>query len=162
MSTTQDLTTWAQERLTKLYSPSEGDDAAATFEATCSPDINISVNGESTTREKLKQDITGASIGKVELNWDNCIAVPKDDQNPNDAGIVAGFVTLTRHLPFRIRAATAQSQSIVCFQAKVESGPASTDQNGWDNRRIVELHQTVLHKPFNANIHATHPGNTTT
>jgi len=138
MSDSCDLTTWAQRHISAIYEAQSEDDLHHAFEAAFSPSLETFVNHERVSRESIKDDMVqrrGAAISSS-VKWENVMAVPKDREKPDEvhflckiclrhilmlcgqAGIVAGFLIVTRSLRFRIRVSHAQLLTILTINAK--------------------------------------------
>ena len=83
-----ELNTWTREHLTNLYTASSDEEVEERFEGTMGKDVKLTVNGEETTREKLKETVRalrGAAVSTHvefgELRKD--VAVP-----PGESGAV--------------------------------------------------------------------------
>ena len=83
-----ELNTWTREHLTSLYTASSDEEVEERFEGTMGKDVKLTVNGEETTREKLKETVRalrGAAVSTHvefgELRKD--VAVP-----PGEGGAV--------------------------------------------------------------------------
>jgi hypothetical protein len=121
-----------------MYEAASDEDLHKSFEATFSPHSEIFVNYENLSRESMKDDLMkrrGAAVS-TSVKWENVMAVPKDQKKPDEvyfqcmkqlrkmlikwyqAGIVAGFLIVTRSLRFRIRVTPAQLQTILTISAK--------------------------------------------
>ncbi|KII95398.1 hypothetical protein PLICRDRAFT_170055 [Plicaturopsis crispa FD-325 SS-3] len=140
---TPSLQAWAQTHLSALY---ESSDPNAAFEAAFSPSAQIYLNHEALGRPDLKERVVGrvgAAANGASVKWENIIAVPKEKGDEN-AGIVAGFLVVTRSLRFRIRAAPAQTQTFITISAKIEQDPSVAPDASGDRRRIVHLFETAL------------------
>jgi len=100
----------------------------------------------------MKRRAAGVSAS---VKWENYMVVPKDGDNPDEAGIVAGFLVVTRSLKFRIRAAPAQLQTILTLNSKIEQDVTAEGDEDGDRRRIVHLFMTLVDK--RPPIHFAHP-----
>jgi hypothetical protein len=138
MSTESDLTTWAHQHISAIYEANSDHDLRKAFENTFSPSSEFFVNHQRVSRESMKEDMTKrrAACVSASVKWENSMVVPKDGDKPDEvcsyvtrnqnftlilccqAGIVAGFLVVTRSLKFRIRAAPAQLQTILTVNAK--------------------------------------------
>lgn len=88
MSSTQqqDLETWVKQKLESLYLNKVDGEFDAYFESVFAPDVQLTVNDESVTREQFKQDLKNfqfaATSGSVD--WEHIEVKPKDEEKPND------------------------------------------------------------------------------
>ncbi|KIM80538.1 hypothetical protein PILCRDRAFT_822258 [Piloderma croceum F 1598] len=157
MSDSCDLTTWAQRHISAIYEAQSEDDFHHAFEAAFSPSLETFVNHEQVSRESIKDDMVQRRAAAISSSakWENVMAVPKDQEKPDEAGIVAGFLIVTRSLRFRIRVSHAQLLTILTINAKIEQDAAAVADEHGDHRRIVHLFMTMADK--RAPIHFPHP-----
>lgn len=195
MSTSCDLTTWAQKHISAIFEARSDDDLHHSFDAAFSSSSEIFVNHEQLSREWMREDMIkrrGAAIS-ASVKWENVMVVPNDQDKPYEvlywcvqcvqqilmkcgqAGIVAGFLIVTRALKFRIRVSPAQLQTIITINAKyfvyslwqmkalirsnrIEQDAAAVADEHGDRRRIVHLFMTMTDK--RPPIHFPHPRST--
>ncbi|KAJ7147382.1 hypothetical protein C8R46DRAFT_548278 [Mycena filopes] len=152
------LADWTAAQLTALYASPDNDaeDKAATdaaFAATFAPDAEIYLNharvGAAELREFVETRRAGAAF---ECKSEDLVQGPvstvtgEEEEAEADAGttIVAGTATLVRTHKFRIRAAPAQTRTVIVFSARIKETPT---------RQIVQLFHTAVDKPFKVNLH---------
>ncbi|KZP20258.1 hypothetical protein FIBSPDRAFT_742531 [Athelia psychrophila] len=140
-----DLQTWAQNKVTALYSAETDEQLKQAFESTFTPSVHIKMNSEPMNREDLKSDLVQrrAAAASSAVEWDNAEFKAKDEQTPDDvphiqAGTFNGSFTVKRSMKYRIRAAPAQLHTIITWNAQIEkdSSVAADPGNAY---RIVDL-----------------------
>ena len=154
MSNPVDHATWLQSRLTAVCESENEDSFQNSFNPMFAPGCQVIVNHTPIAIETFKDQLRtslGASVS-AKTDWENVItASPKtredDQESPQcstseEASIVAAFLTITRSMKFRIRAAPAQRQSLVHLSAKIE-GNGTEDADG---RRITSLWWTSVER----------------
>ncbi|KIM72864.1 hypothetical protein PILCRDRAFT_829531 [Piloderma croceum F 1598] len=156
MSDSCDLTTWAQRHISAIYEAQSEDDLHNAFEAAFSPSLETFVNHEQMSRESIKDDMVQRRAAAISssVKWENVMVVPKNPEKPDEAGIVAGFLIITRSLRFRIRVSHAQLLTTLTINAKIEQDATAVADEHGDRRRIVHLFMTMEDK--RAPIHFPH------
>ncbi|KAF5362762.1 hypothetical protein D9758_011730 [Tetrapyrgos nigripes] len=156
------LTEWAQSRINSLYelhSTSESAEepestgAGTKFSSIFAPNAVIYHNHSQISVEEFQKEISQA-FGAVGSNveWKECVESPESKEN-SQAGIVAGFLHVTRTLKFRIRASPAKNNTFICISAKIEEDPTfDADEHG-DHRRITQLFHTSVSKAAPVHFH---------
>lgn len=192
MSTSTSNAAWLQASLAALYKPNDSD-FESNFDRTFAADAEITANHAPIARDAFKEDMRsrGFAATSVDVSYKDVIEAPvADGQQATEvstsrsskwtgsltcvvflspqSGIVAGFVSVTRSLRFRIRAAPAQTTANIIFSAKCvaiittsasaiafltivlcrigrdSTPPADGSQD--DGRRIVQFFQTSVDK----------------
>ncbi|KAI6122850.1 hypothetical protein EDD17DRAFT_1473530 [Pisolithus thermaeus] len=139
------VASWIQSNLTTLFQ-STGTagkvEVEPSFDQIFSPNCEIRRNHETLDLSTLKGDVTSQAAGsqRADVKWEQIISTNVD--GPGDSTIIAGAFTVTRVMPFRIRASLAQRVAYVQFSAKVEPQRDGTD----DGRRITSFYYTVVDK----------------
>ncbi|KAJ7592427.1 hypothetical protein C8J56DRAFT_928647 [Mycena floridula] len=144
----QSLTEWLQTNLTGRYfeKKEEGDQANAAAPVVFAPNAQIFLNHVSTSIEEYQQHhernlmTSGATV-----EWKDVIEVPDSEEEgkAHEAGIVAGFLVVTRSMKFKVRATAAKSQTLITLSAKIEQSGEDSEP---DKRRIVQLFHTAAQK----------------
>ncbi|KAF9269893.1 hypothetical protein L218DRAFT_992573 [Marasmius fiardii PR-910] len=144
------LTEWAQSKLNNMFelSRQSSEDLQAHFNTTFSPNAQILMNHVPISAPEFQKRISESSGGtaKVSVEW-------KDVMEDSQAGIVAGFLVLTRSMVFRIRAAPAQNHTFLNISAKIEEDSSAQPDEHGDKRRIVHLVYTSVTKPAAVHLH---------
>ncbi|ESK83496.1 hypothetical protein Moror_4881 [Moniliophthora roreri MCA 2997] len=128
------LTEWAQSNLNALFEHSgeQEDTFSSQFNATFSPNASILMNHETISVDEYKKRISQTLVtASSSVEW-------KDVLEDTEAGVVAGFLVITRTMKFRIRAAPAKNYTYITISAKIA-------QEGGE-RRIVNLVHTFTSK----------------
>ncbi|EIW82447.1 hypothetical protein CONPUDRAFT_81921 [Coniophora puteana RWD-64-598 SS2] len=155
MSTPVDHATWLQSHLTTLCESESEDSFHGSFDSVFAPGCQVIVNHTPASIDEFKDQLRtnlGASVS-AKTSWENVITAsprsPSEDNQESSQGvtsdqasIVAAFVTITRSMKFRIRAAPAQRQSLVHLSAKIEGN--GTEEA--DGRRITSLLWTSVER----------------
>ncbi|KAJ7160806.1 hypothetical protein C8R46DRAFT_1038036 [Mycena filopes] len=151
------LADWTAAQLTALYAPPDnGTDEKATadaaFASTFAPDAEIFLNHARVGAAELRAFVEARRAGAAfECKSEDLVQGPvatgeEEAEADADAGttIVAGTATLVRTHKFRIRAAPAQTRTVIVFSARIKETPT---------RQIVQLFHTAVDKPFKVNLH---------
>lgn len=82
----QDLETWVKEKLESLYLNKVDGDFDSYFDSVFAPDVQLTVNDESATREQFKQDLKNFQFAAMSgsVDWEHVDVKPKDEEKPND------------------------------------------------------------------------------
>ncbi|EIN06368.1 hypothetical protein PUNSTDRAFT_121615 [Punctularia strigosozonata HHB-11173 SS5] len=139
MASPSDLQSWAQNQLAAVYNAASDEDFDAAVERTFSQDAQIEIDGKAYGLSEAKEAFgiqrkPGVST-KNDFAWEQepkSLAATAEGGNADE---VTGSILLTHHMKFRIRAAPAQTQTVINFHAKV-SGEGSA-------RRIVSLKESI-------------------
>ncbi|KAI6105378.1 hypothetical protein F5141DRAFT_1123228 [Pisolithus sp. B1] len=128
------VASWIQSNLTTLFQSTGAPgnvEAEPSFDQIFSPNCEIRRNHEALDLSTLKGDVTSQAAGsqRADVKWEQ-------------SSIVAGAFTVTRVMPFRIRASLAQRVVYVQFSAKVEPQRSGVD----DGRHITSFYYTVVDK----------------
>ncbi|KAI6128404.1 hypothetical protein EDD16DRAFT_1548399, partial [Pisolithus croceorrhizus] len=139
------VASWIQSNLTTLFQSTGAPgnvEAEPSFDQIFSPNCEIRRNHEALDLSTLKGDVTSQAAGsqRADVKWEQVISTKND--GPDDSSIVAGAFTVTRVMPFRIRASLAQRVVYVQFSAKVEPQRSGVD----DGRHITSFYYTVVDK----------------
>lgn len=137
------VASWIQSNLTTLFQSAGAAgnvQAESTFDRIFAPNCEIRRNHEPLDLSTLKEDVTFQAAGSqvADVKWEQVVST--NDDKPDDASIVAGAFSVTRVMPFRIRASLAQRVVYVQFSAKVEAQRGDVD----DGRRIISFYYTVV------------------
>jgi len=152
MSTSPDLQTWAQSKITALYSAESDEDLQHAFESALSSSAQIRMNNEAMQRDDLKSDLLSrrGAAASATVEWVKHEVTAKDEQ----AGRFNGEFTVKRSMRYRIRAAPAQLHTNVTVTAQIEQDPDSVTNAG-DTRRIVDL--TLTYEDTRPPVHFQQP-----
>ncbi|KAJ7715154.1 hypothetical protein B0H16DRAFT_1617051 [Mycena metata] len=151
------LIDWTAAQFTALYTPpatdatdAEDSNLIEQLDATFAPDAEIHLNHQRNVGSaKFKEFVAGrrGPGTKVECKPEDLVETPFEDGDADAGTIVAGTATLTRTHKFRIRAAPAQTRTVIIFSARIKPNPKP---------QIVELFHTAVDKPFAVNLHPAH------
>ncbi|KAF7972490.1 hypothetical protein HWV62_17850 [Athelia sp. TMB] len=116
MSTSPDRKSWAQNKITALYSADSDKGLEQAFQSTFASSVQIKVSDEAWQREDLKSDLLsrrGAAVSAT-VEWDRCDVETTDEQT----GSFNGAFTVKRSMRYRIRAAPAQLHTHISTSAQ--------------------------------------------
>ncbi|KAK0203330.1 hypothetical protein DFS33DRAFT_1330097 [Desarmillaria ectypa] len=132
MSSPSSLTEWTKSHFSSLFKPSENQlqEVSAFTE-----NAEVLVNHTQVSVEQFKKSLAekfGAGVVQdVQIDWKELI-------HDEEAGIVAGFVDVTRSMKFRIRAGPAQIHTYISISMKIA-------QTG-DQRAVSQMFYTSVDK----------------
>ncbi|KIY48519.1 hypothetical protein FISHEDRAFT_42975 [Fistulina hepatica ATCC 64428] len=86
------------------------------------PNARITVNHAPVQRAAFEHDLSqrlnANLVQRNEVEWKDLIISPYNNKSRGQSGLVAGMFIVNRYMKFLVRAAPAQRQNVVVFQAK--------------------------------------------
>ncbi|KIJ70382.1 hypothetical protein HYDPIDRAFT_78309 [Hydnomerulius pinastri MD-312] len=146
MTSSSDMTSWIQSRLTAVYEAADDDAFQSSFDQIFSSNCEVRVDHVVHPLQTLKDNLMSrrAAVKGVTVAWDSENLISTNDNKLDEPSVVAGSLVVTRSLPFRIRAAPAQRNTHINFSAKIEQDTTLQADVQGDRRRVTSFYHTSV------------------
>jgi len=149
------LTNWTKQHLTTIFQATAQADFNAAFDAFIAQDVSITVNGQSTSRDDYKQQLSsGKGVEQsASVNFLGAVEVPADSTQPVLAGTVGTFFNAIIDEKFLVFGApesntVTSALNVVIAQDKSIQPPKLPGRGGFfDPRRVTVLNQVTIDTP---------------